>query len=109
MKFEIYKDKGGKFRFRLKAGNGQIVLASEAYESKAGCKNGVKAVMKNAPLDARYVKKESTNGKFYFNLRAGNNQVIGTSEMYESASSRDNGIESVKKTNESATVVELEA
>jgi uncharacterized protein YegP (UPF0339 family) len=48
-KFEIYKDKKGEFRFRLKAGNGQIILASEGYKDKAGCKNGIKSVAKNAP------------------------------------------------------------
>lgn len=108
MKFEMYKDKAGKYRFRLKAGNGQIVLASEAYESKSGCKNGIESVIKNAPMDQRYDKKESSNGKFYFNLRAGNNQVIGTSEMYESESGRDNGIESVKNSAKGATIEEVE-
>ena len=39
-KFEIYKDKKGEFRFRLKAGNGQIILASEGYKAKTSCKNG---------------------------------------------------------------------
>ncbi|HBT95478.1 MAG TPA: hypothetical protein DEB24_05045 [Coriobacteriia bacterium] len=48
-KFEIYKDKKGEFRFRLKAGSGQIILASQGYNDKAGCKNGVKSVQKNAP------------------------------------------------------------
>ena len=47
-KFEIYKDKGGKFRFRLKAGNGEIIAVGEAYESKAAAKNGVESVKKNA-------------------------------------------------------------
>jgi uncharacterized protein YegP (UPF0339 family) len=47
-KFEIYKDKGGKFRFRLKAGNGEIIAVGEAYESKASAKNGVDSVQKNA-------------------------------------------------------------
>ena len=47
-KFELYKDKGGKFRFRLKAGNGEIIASSEAYESKAAAKNGVASVQKNA-------------------------------------------------------------
>jgi hypothetical protein len=108
MKFEMYKDKAGKYRFRLKAGNGQIVLASESYESKSGCKNGIQSVIKNAPMDARYEKKESSNGKYYFNLRAGNNQVIGTSEMYESESGRDNGIESVKNSAKGATIEEVE-
>jgi uncharacterized protein YegP (UPF0339 family) len=47
-KFELYKDKGGKFRFRLKAGNGEIIAGSEAYETKASAKNGVESVRKNA-------------------------------------------------------------
>ena len=47
-KFEIYKDKAGKFRFRLKAGNGEIIASGEAYESKAAVKNGVASVQKNA-------------------------------------------------------------
>ncbi|MEZ6191360.1 MAG: YegP family protein [Phycisphaerales bacterium] len=48
-KFEVYKDKAGKYRFRLKAGNGEIIAAGEAYESKASCLNGVESVKKNAP------------------------------------------------------------
>ncbi|PXX11887.1 YegP family protein [Mycolicibacterium moriokaense] len=47
-KFEIYKDKSSKFRFRLKAGNGEIIAVGEAYESKASAKNGVESVQKNA-------------------------------------------------------------
>ncbi len=48
-KFEITKDKAGKFRFRLKAANGEIIATSEAYESKASAKNGIESVQKNAP------------------------------------------------------------
>lgn len=48
-KFEIYKDAGGEFRFRLKASNGQNILASEGYKTKASAKNGIASVMKNAP------------------------------------------------------------
>jgi uncharacterized protein len=47
-KFEIYRDKGDKFRFRFKAGNGEIIAVSEAYESKAAAKNGVESVKRNA-------------------------------------------------------------
>jgi uncharacterized protein len=47
-KFEIYKDKSGKFRFRLEAGIGEIIAVGEAYESKASAKNGVESVQKNA-------------------------------------------------------------
>ncbi|QIM22037.1 YegP family protein [Phycicoccus sp. HDW14] len=48
-KFEVYKDAGGKFRFRLKASNGQIIASGEAYETKASAMNGVASVQKNAP------------------------------------------------------------
>ena len=48
-KFEVYTDKSGKYRFRLKAGNGEIIASSEAYESKAAVKNGIASVQKNAP------------------------------------------------------------
>jgi len=47
-KFEIYVDKAGEFRFRLKAKNGEPILASEGYKTKAGCKNGIESVIKNA-------------------------------------------------------------
>jgi len=48
-KFELYQDKSKKYRFRLKASNGQIIATGEAYESKASAMNGIKSVMKNAP------------------------------------------------------------
>ena len=60
-KFEIYKDKAGEFRFRLKAGNGEIILASEGYTAKSGCETGIASVKTNAPLDARYEKKTATS------------------------------------------------
>lgn len=47
--FEIYKDVAEKFRFRLKAPNGEIIAVGEAYESKDGCKNGIASVKENAP------------------------------------------------------------
>ena len=46
-KFELYSDKAGKYRFRLKAGNGEIIAVGEAYESKASAKNGAESVKKN--------------------------------------------------------------
>ena len=48
-KFEIYKDSAGKFRFRLKAPNGETIASGEAYESKDSCKNGIESVKTNAP------------------------------------------------------------
>lgn len=56
-KFEVYNDKAGEFRFRLKASNGQIIAVSEGYKALAGCMNGIESVKKNAP-DAEIVEQE---------------------------------------------------
>ncbi len=106
-KFELYTDKAGEFRFRLKAGNGEIILASEGYKQRASADNGIESVKKNASDDARYERKETKSGKQMFNLKATNGQVIGTSESYESASGRDNGIASVMKNAPDAEVKDL--
>jgi uncharacterized protein YegP (UPF0339 family) len=96
-KFEIKKAKDGEFFFHLKAANGEIILTSEMYRVKASAKNGIASVKKNAPDDKRYQRKETHNGHQMFNLKAGNHEVIGTSQSYSSAEARDHGIESVKK------------
>jgi uncharacterized protein YegP (UPF0339 family) len=49
-KFEIYKDATEKFRFRLKAANGEVIASGEAYESKDGCKNGIESIKNTAPI-----------------------------------------------------------
>ena len=103
-KFEVYKDKAGEFRFRLKASNGQIILASEGYKQKSSAMNGIESVRKNSASDDRFERKETSAGNSRFNLRAANNQVIGTSESYKSGSARDNGIASVQKNAPDASV-----
>ncbi len=108
-KFEIYTDKAGEFRFRLKAGNGQTILASEGYKQRASCENGIASVRTNAPEDGRYERKQTSAGQHMFNLKAANGQVIGTSESYTSTSARENGIESVKKNAPDADVTDLTA
>lgn len=105
-KFEITKRKNGEFQFNLKAVNGQVILTSEGYTTKAACTNGIESVKKNSQDSSKFDKKIASNGKFYFNLKATNGQVIGTSEMYESEVSRNNGIESVTKNAPTAEVVE---
>ena len=95
-KFEIYQDNAGEYRFRLKAGNGENILASEGYKAKASCENGIASVKKNSGDDKRYEVKEQSNGKPYFVLKAGNGEVIGKSQAYESEASCKNGMESVK-------------
>ncbi|MDX9750795.1 MAG: YegP family protein [Flavobacteriales bacterium] len=104
--FELYTDKAGEFRFRLKADNGQTILASEGYTAKASALNGIESVKTNAADDARYERKQTASG-WSFNLRAANNQVIGTSEVYSSEGGRDNGIDSVKRNAPGADLKEV--
>lgn len=104
--FLITKRANGEFQFVLKAGNGQVILASEGYTTKAACENGIESVKKNSQDDGRFDRLESKNGKPYFNLKASNGQIIGNSEMYESVAARENGIESVMKNAPDAAVKE---
>ena len=105
-KFVISTRKDGDFQFNLKAGNGQVILTSQGYSSKSGCENGIESVRKNSQNDSAFERNESKNEKFYFNLKAANGQIIGSSEMYESKAACENGIESVKKNAPDATVSE---
>lgn len=102
--YDLSKSANGQFRFVLKAGNSEVILTSEQYTTKSAAKNGIASVQKNSPDDARYVRKVSTNNKPFFNLRAGNHEVIGTSQLYSSEEARDNGIASVKTNGPTETI-----
>lgn len=105
-KFVVSTRKNGEFQFNLKADNGQTILSSEGYSSKAGCMNGIESVKKNSQSQDNFERKVSSNGKHYFNLKASNGQVIGTSEMYESEEGMVNGIASVIKNAHNAEIAE---
>lgn len=94
--YELSNSSDGQFRFVLKAGNSETILTSELYKTKSSAENGIASVQTNCALDERYEKKKAANGKFHFNLKAANHQIIGSSQMYSSLPSRDKGIESVK-------------
>ncbi len=106
-KFEIKESTSGKFRFNLKASNGQIILSSESYETKQGAEKGIESVRKNATDDNRYERKTAKNDEAFFVLKAGNGEPIGRSETYSSTSAMENGIESVKKNALDAEVTTL--
>ena len=106
-KFEVKSAKSGQTHFNLLAGNGQIILQSEMYESKARAMNGIASIQKNAGTEERFERLVAKSGKPYFVIKAGNHQVIGQSQQYESEASRDNGIESVMKNAPEATIVDL--
>ncbi|SKB50968.1 YegP family protein [Daejeonella lutea] len=102
--FVIKKRNNGEFQFDLKAGNGQTILTSEGYTTKSGCENGIESVRTNSQDESRFERKISANMKYYFSLKASNGQIIGTSEMYESSSSRDKGVDSVQSNAKGAKV-----
>ena len=103
-KFEINTDKAGKFRFNLKADNGQVILSSQGYASKSGCENGIDSVRTNSQNDDMFDRCTAKDGSPYFNLKASNGQVIGSSEMYSGTSAMENGIASVKSNAPDAAV-----
>ncbi|MEZ5490274.1 MAG: YegP family protein [Gammaproteobacteria bacterium] len=107
-KFELYKDKAGEFRFRLKAGNGETVGSSEGYKAKAGASNGIESVKKNSQDDKRFEVYEGKNEKFYFRLKAGNGEIILTSQSYSSESAAKDGTQAVKRAADGASTVEVE-
>lgn len=102
--YELKTAKDGQTYFVLKAGNGETILKSEMYKAKASANNGIASVQKNSTDDARYEKKTATNGQFHFNLKAGNHEVIGSSELYTTEAARDNGIASVKTNGPTTTI-----
>ena len=106
-KFECSVGRGGKHRFNLKASNGQVILTSQGYADRGGCMNGIESVRKHSLKDDMFEKKTSTDGKFYFVLKASNGQIIGTSQRYASAASCNNGIDSVRRHATDAKHVEV--
>lgn len=105
-KYVISKSKNDEKYFNLKATNGQTILTSQMYSSESACFNGIESVRNNCSEDIRFERKQSTNNKPYFVLKAANGQVIGNSEMYESVAGMENGISSVKKNGISTTLIE---
>ena len=102
--YEISKSANDKISFVLKAGNAEVILRSQQYASMASAENGIASVQTNSAMDERYEKLEASDGRPYFNLKAANSQIIGTSQMYAAASGRDNGIASVKTNGSTPTV-----
>ncbi|MBC2655335.1 YegP family protein [Pseudomonas sp. MSSRFD41] len=107
--YELKKSSNGQFRFVLKAANAEVILTSELYTTRAAAENGIASVQANSPLDERYERKSAKDGKPYFNLKAANHQVIGSSELYASEAARDKGIASVKNNGPTHNIKDLTA
>lgn len=106
--FQVFRGKDGQFYFRLRAANGEIILSSEGYRTKSGCRSGIQSVRQNAPLPGRYWRSEASDGQYYFNLTAANHQVIGASEGYTTPAGREAGIQAVMRVAPHAGAEEVE-
>lgn len=104
--FVITQSKNGEFRFVLKADNGQVVLNSEGYTSKGGVLNGIESVRKNSQSKNNFEQLSSSNGKHYFNLKAANGRIIGTSQMYDNSDGMVNGLAAVLKNSHNAGLMD---
>ncbi len=106
-KFKLKNKQNSKYHFNLTAGNGQIILTSEVYESKASALNGIESVKTNCSDDNRFERKENKGGKPFFVLKAKNGQIIGQSQFYNSKKAMENGILSVRNNAPTAETIEL--
>ncbi len=95
--FEVFEGQNGQYYFRLRAANGEIVLASEGYVSKQGADTGVESVKAHAVIANNFEQRDSADGQFYFVLKADNGEIIGTSETYVSTSNAKRGAETVRQ------------
>ena len=128
--FEIICDAAGKFRFHLKATNGQIIAVSQSYGTKESAIKGIASIKKNAPVakiadftttevtmpesthkagivqDPVFEIQSNAGDKFRFHLKAGNGQIIAVSQSYLTRQSAEKGVASVKKNAPMAKVVD---
>jgi hypothetical protein len=94
--FQVSIGKDEKFYFNLTAANGLVILSSQGYKGKDGCKTGIASVKKNSTNKKHYERKDSKDEHYYFVLKAANSKVIGKSQMYTTNVSSENGIDSIK-------------
>jgi uncharacterized protein YegP (UPF0339 family) len=127
--FEIQRESNGKFHFHLKASNGEIIAQSQSYAAKESAEKGIASIKKNAPIakvvdmtdkavmhephaggiiqDPVFEIHCETAGKYHFHLKAGNGQIIASSQDYKQRASAENGIESIKHNAPTAKIVDL--
>ncbi len=105
-KFELYRDRSGAYRYRMKAGNGQVVLTGEGYNSRAACMDGIESVRKNSQKETAFELYVDKKGEHRFRLKASNGEIIGQGEGYSSKSACMKGTASIRKNAPASNVVE---
>jgi uncharacterized protein YegP (UPF0339 family) len=101
----VIKTSGGQFYFLLATAAGEVVLISERYTTRRNAEGCIQSAKVNSTVDQRYDRRLSQHREHYFVLRGGEHEVIGMSEMYDSATAMEDGIVAVKR---SAAVAAVE-
>ena len=96
MRYELKRTSDSQFMFNLKAGNNEVILTSERYRTKASAEAGIESVRTNSAIADRFERRTAADKKPYFVLKAGNGEIIGHSEQYNSTAAMENGIKSVQ-------------
>ena len=96
-KYLLHSAGDSQFHWDLKAGNAQTILSSQMYKAKAGAVSGIESCRTNSGDEVRYTRMTSEKNQPYFVLKAGNGEIIGTSQMYSSEAARDAGVVSCKE------------
>jgi uncharacterized protein YegP (UPF0339 family) len=103
----VLRRSGAQYMFTLQASNGQVLLTSERYKTKAAAVAGMESVRRNSVAEGRFVRRRATNGSAYFVLQTGNGEVIGTSETFASDADLDKAMEAVRNGAPDAELREL--
>jgi uncharacterized protein YegP (UPF0339 family) len=107
-KFEIFTGRDNQYYFRLKASNGEIIGASEGYTTKQSAQNGIDSVKINCQDNDKFtIWQSGSDSQWYFNLKAGNGEIILQSEGYVSKQGVENGVASVQTNAPTAPVIDL--
>lgn len=96
-KFEILVAKDGRIHFHLKAANGEVILAGRGFKTKPETLHAIASVMRYGQLESSFVRRQGTNGQFFFQVKSPSGRLLGWSEMYVSKQSREVGIAAVKR------------
>ncbi len=105
-KFETFVGKNNEHYFRLINEEGKVLLSSEGYTQKESLLNGIESVKRNIALPDKYEMKTAENGKHFFNLKAGNGQIISTSAKWDSPDTRHTWMQKMKTEVPAAQVME---
>jgi uncharacterized protein YegP (UPF0339 family) len=106
-KFEMFTGNDGKFYFRLHSPTGQTLLSSHGFQHKVDVIQGISNVMRYGAYPARFSRRETADGLYFFHLQTPGGRVVGWSKMYHSKEGRDNAIAAVRRAVQVGKVLDL--